>query len=171
MCSNIITFIKVSVLFSYLMIDFWCTWKPLHFSSCKLGYCNVSSYIQCIKALFESHLLFLWFCLLLSPTLKNIYLQEFHPSLGLVCLIPKALKSIYQQFYSICRPKTGSKARNLEKKSTLASSWWVATYGKTRNILQPSDSKICKFHVYVNNDSLKQSAQECGLASSFMLAG
>ncbi|KAM6207430.1 coiled-coil domain-containing protein 162-like [Sarcoramphus papa] len=49
------------------------------------------------------------------PTLKNIYLLEFHPSLGLVCLIPKALEYIYQEFYSICRPKTASKASNLEK--------------------------------------------------------
>ncbi|KAF1504917.1 hypothetical protein FQV18_0002110, partial [Eudyptula minor novaehollandiae] len=49
------------------------------------------------------------------PTLKNIYLLEFHPSLGLVCLIPKALEYTYQEFYSICRPKTASKASNLEK--------------------------------------------------------
>ncbi|XP_074751165.1 LOW QUALITY PROTEIN: uncharacterized protein LOC141954983 [Athene noctua] len=49
------------------------------------------------------------------PTLKNIYLLEFHPSLGLMCLIPKALEYIYQEFYSICRPKTASKASNLEK--------------------------------------------------------
>ncbi|XP_054675028.1 uncharacterized protein LOC129203961 isoform X2 [Grus americana] len=49
------------------------------------------------------------------PTLKNIYLLEFHPSLGLVYLIPKALEYIYQEFYSICRPKTASKASNLEK--------------------------------------------------------
>ncbi|KAM6365997.1 uncharacterized protein FN964_002404 [Alca torda] len=49
-------------------------------------------------------------------TLKNIYLLEFHPSLGLVCLIPKALEHIYQEFYSICRPKTASKASNLEKR-------------------------------------------------------
>ncbi|KAF1558479.1 hypothetical protein FQV10_0004455, partial [Eudyptes schlegeli] len=49
------------------------------------------------------------------PTLKNIYLLEFHPSLGLVCVIPKALEYTYQEFYSICRPKTASKASNLEK--------------------------------------------------------
>ncbi|KAF1430960.1 hypothetical protein FQV22_0012999, partial [Spheniscus magellanicus] len=49
------------------------------------------------------------------PTLKNTYLLEFHPSLGLVCLIPKALEYTYQEFYSICRPKTASKASNLEK--------------------------------------------------------
>ncbi|KAM6272111.1 LOW QUALITY PROTEIN: coiled-coil domain-containing protein 162-like [Spheniscus humboldti] len=50
-----------------------------------------------------------------GPTLKNTYLLEFHPSLGLVCLIPKALEYTYQEFYSICRPKTASKASNLEK--------------------------------------------------------
>ncbi|XP_009892173.1 PREDICTED: transmembrane protein FLJ37396 [Charadrius vociferus] len=49
------------------------------------------------------------------PTLKNIYLLEFHPSLGLVYLIPKALEYIYQEFYGICRPKTASKTSNLEK--------------------------------------------------------
>ncbi|XP_050565774.1 uncharacterized protein LOC126913250 [Cygnus atratus] len=49
------------------------------------------------------------------PTLKNIYLLEFHPSLGLVSLIPKVLEYIYQEFYSMCRPKTASKAINLEK--------------------------------------------------------
>ncbi|XP_066849266.1 uncharacterized protein [Anser cygnoides] len=49
------------------------------------------------------------------PTLKNIYLLEFHPSLGLVSLIPKVLEYIYQEFYSMCRPKTASKVINLEK--------------------------------------------------------
>ncbi|XP_031408370.1 uncharacterized protein CCDC162P isoform X1 [Meleagris gallopavo] len=47
---------------------------------------------------------------------KNIYLLEFHPSLGLVCSIPKALECIYQEFYNICRPKTASRAIKLEKK-------------------------------------------------------
>ncbi|XP_048793577.1 uncharacterized protein LOC125689888 isoform X1 [Lagopus muta] len=47
---------------------------------------------------------------------KNIYLLEFHPSLGLVCSIPKALECIYQEFYSISRPKTASRAIKLEKK-------------------------------------------------------
>ncbi|XP_035179068.1 uncharacterized protein LOC118165223 isoform X3 [Oxyura jamaicensis] len=49
------------------------------------------------------------------PTLKNVYLLEFHPSLGLVCLIPKVLEYVYREFYSMCRPKTASKAINLEK--------------------------------------------------------
>ncbi|XP_065592101.1 uncharacterized protein LOC136048375 [Cyrtonyx montezumae] len=49
------------------------------------------------------------------PTSKNIYLLEFHPSLGLVCSIPKALECIYQEFYSICRPRTASRAIKLEK--------------------------------------------------------
>ncbi|KAM9156376.1 coiled-coil domain-containing protein 162-like [Pangshura tecta] len=49
------------------------------------------------------------------PTLKNIYLLEFHPSLGLASLIPKALEYVSQEFYSICRPKTPSEATSLEK--------------------------------------------------------
>ncbi|XP_061479532.1 uncharacterized protein LOC133383234 isoform X2 [Rhineura floridana] len=51
-----------------------------------------------------------------SPSaLKNIYLLEFHPSLGLVSLIPKALGYVLQEFQQICRPKTASEAINLEK--------------------------------------------------------
>ncbi|XP_015714160.1 uncharacterized protein CCDC162P isoform X2 [Coturnix japonica] len=49
------------------------------------------------------------------PTSKKIYLLEFHPSLGLVCSIPKALEFVYQELYSICRPKTASRAIKLEK--------------------------------------------------------
>ncbi|CAM4533119.1 unnamed protein product [Lepidochelys olivacea] len=49
------------------------------------------------------------------PTLKNIYLLEFHPSLGLASLIPKALEYVSQEFYSICRPKTPNEATSLEK--------------------------------------------------------
>ncbi|KAK4824337.1 hypothetical protein QYF61_013672 [Mycteria americana] len=56
-------------------------------------------------------------CASVRPTWKNSYLLEFHPSLGLVCLIPKALEYLYQEFYSICRPKTASKASNLEKQA------------------------------------------------------
>ncbi|XP_062980874.1 coiled-coil domain-containing protein 162-like [Elgaria multicarinata webbii] len=51
-----------------------------------------------------------------SPTtLKNIYLLEFHPSLGLVSLIPKAVGHVLQEFRQICKPKTASEAINLEK--------------------------------------------------------
>ncbi|XP_060112838.1 uncharacterized protein LOC132585047 [Heteronotia binoei] len=49
------------------------------------------------------------------PALKSIYLLEFHPSLGLVSLIPKALDHILQEFQQICRPKTASDVMNLEK--------------------------------------------------------
>ncbi|XP_077158407.1 uncharacterized protein LOC143819972 isoform X3 [Paroedura picta] len=49
------------------------------------------------------------------PALKNIYLLEFHPSLGLVSLIPKALDHVLQEFQQICRPKTASDVINLEK--------------------------------------------------------
>ncbi|XP_077782227.1 uncharacterized protein LOC114593298 isoform X7 [Podarcis muralis] len=47
--------------------------------------------------------------------LKNIYLLEFHPSLGLVSLVPKALGHILQEFQQSCRPKTAREAINLEK--------------------------------------------------------
>ncbi|XP_054846477.1 coiled-coil domain-containing protein 162-like [Eublepharis macularius] len=51
-----------------------------------------------------------------SPSaLKNIYLLEFHPSLGLVSLIPKALDHVLQEFQQICRPKIASDVINLEK--------------------------------------------------------
>ncbi|XP_044282691.1 uncharacterized protein LOC123021718 [Varanus komodoensis] len=51
-----------------------------------------------------------------SPTaLKNVYLLEFHPSLGLVSLIPKALAHVLQEFQQICWPRTASEAINLEK--------------------------------------------------------
>ncbi|XP_026522286.1 uncharacterized protein LOC113411444 [Notechis scutatus] len=51
-----------------------------------------------------------------SPTaLKNMYLLEFHSSLGLVSLIPKALDRILQEFQQICRPNTASEAINLEE--------------------------------------------------------
>ncbi|XP_060128609.1 uncharacterized protein LOC118082199 isoform X9 [Zootoca vivipara] len=47
--------------------------------------------------------------------LKNIYLLEFHPSLGLVSLVPKALGHILQEFQQSCRPKTAREAISLEK--------------------------------------------------------
>ncbi|ETE69944.1 hypothetical protein L345_04247, partial [Ophiophagus hannah] len=51
-----------------------------------------------------------------SPTaLKNMYLLEFHSSLGLVSLIPKSLDHILQEFQQICRPNTASEAINLEE--------------------------------------------------------
>ncbi|KAL7987853.1 hypothetical protein Chor_006772 [Crotalus horridus] len=51
-----------------------------------------------------------------SPTaLKNMYLLEFHSSLGLVSLIPKALDCILQEFQQICRPNTASEAIHLEE--------------------------------------------------------
>lgn len=44
-----------------------------------------------------------------------MYLLEFHSSLGLVSLIPKALDCILQEFQQICRPNTGSEAIHLEE--------------------------------------------------------
>ncbi|XP_078503868.1 uncharacterized protein LOC144762518 [Lissotriton helveticus] len=49
------------------------------------------------------------------PALKNIYLLEFHPSLGLACLIPKSLEHVCQEFQHLCRPQTASQVTNLEK--------------------------------------------------------
>nr|XP_020657015.1 transmembrane protein FLJ37396 [Pogona vitticeps] len=46
---------------------------------------------------------------------KNTYLLEFHPSLGLVSLIPKALGHVLQEFQQISRLKTASEAIKLEK--------------------------------------------------------
>ncbi|KAL8186354.1 UNVERIFIED_CONTAM: hypothetical protein K2H54_069198, partial [Gekko kuhli] len=61
------------------------------------------------------------------PALKNIYLLEFHPSLGLVSLIPKALDHILQEFQQIRRPKTASDVINLEKRVLqLALDEWMA---------------------------------------------
>ncbi|XP_048348944.1 uncharacterized protein LOC125430762 isoform X3 [Sphaerodactylus townsendi] len=49
------------------------------------------------------------------PALKNIYLLEFHPSLGLISLIPKSLDHALQEFHQICRPKTARDVIYLEK--------------------------------------------------------
>ncbi|XP_029452705.1 uncharacterized protein LOC115088588 [Rhinatrema bivittatum] len=49
------------------------------------------------------------------PALKNIYLLEFHPSLGFASLIPRALEHTFQEFHHICRPQTASQAAGLEK--------------------------------------------------------
>ncbi|XP_066478822.1 uncharacterized protein [Tiliqua scincoides] len=60
------------------------------------------------------------------PALKNIYLLEFHPSLGLISLIPKALHHILQEFQQICRPKAASEAINLENRVLqLAVNTWL----------------------------------------------
>ncbi|XP_075409858.1 uncharacterized protein LOC142452382 [Tenrec ecaudatus] len=49
-----------------------------------------------------------------SPALKNIYLLEFHPSLGLAALIPKALEHLFRESRSICRPASASGLAQLE---------------------------------------------------------
>ncbi|XP_006840055.1 PREDICTED: uncharacterized protein LOC102811325 [Chrysochloris asiatica] len=51
-----------------------------------------------------------------SPALKNIYLLEFHPSLGLASLIPKALEHLLQELRSICRPTSASSLAQLENR-------------------------------------------------------
>ncbi|XP_030051526.1 uncharacterized protein LOC115465264 [Microcaecilia unicolor] len=49
------------------------------------------------------------------PALKNIYLLEFHSSLGFASLIPRALDHVFQEFQKICRPQTASQTAGLEK--------------------------------------------------------
>ncbi|XP_045150539.1 uncharacterized protein LOC123522212, partial [Echinops telfairi] len=49
-----------------------------------------------------------------SPALKNIYLLEFHPSLGLAAHIPKALEHLFRESRSICRPASASGLAQLE---------------------------------------------------------
>ncbi|XP_074043407.1 uncharacterized protein LOC141487779 isoform X2 [Macrotis lagotis] len=49
------------------------------------------------------------------PTLKNIYLLEFHPSLGLASLIPAALQYLFQEFCHIYKPHTAHGITILEK--------------------------------------------------------
>ncbi|XP_014386760.1 PREDICTED: transmembrane protein FLJ37396 [Myotis brandtii] len=50
------------------------------------------------------------------PTLKNIYLLEFHPSLGLASLIPRALEHLFQEARHICRPASPSGLALLERR-------------------------------------------------------
>uniref|UniRef100_H3BDV7 DUF4549 domain-containing protein n=1 Tax=Latimeria chalumnae TaxID=7897 RepID=H3BDV7_LATCH len=47
--------------------------------------------------------------------LKNIYLLEFHPSLGLASRIAKALDHVYKEFFQVLRPQTASEAISLDK--------------------------------------------------------
>ncbi|KAK2507841.1 hypothetical protein MC885_018328 [Smutsia gigantea] len=42
------------------------------------------------------------------PSLKNIYLLEFHPSLGLLSLIPRAQEHLFQEPPHACRPTSAS---------------------------------------------------------------
>ncbi|XP_058163219.1 uncharacterized protein [Dasypus novemcinctus] len=49
------------------------------------------------------------------PALKNIYLLEFHPSLGLASLIPKALEHLLGEYLHAHRPSSASGRTLLEK--------------------------------------------------------
>ncbi|XP_077018695.1 uncharacterized protein LOC143685039 isoform X2 [Tamandua tetradactyla] len=49
------------------------------------------------------------------PALKNIYLLEFHPSLGLASLLPKALEHVLREYLHTCRPASASGHALLEK--------------------------------------------------------
>ncbi|XP_004674132.1 PREDICTED: transmembrane protein FLJ37396 [Condylura cristata] len=49
------------------------------------------------------------------PALKNIYLLEFHPSLGLASLIPRALEHLLREARCACRPTSASALALLER--------------------------------------------------------
>ncbi|KAL4675631.1 hypothetical protein H8959_009776 [Pygathrix nigripes] len=49
------------------------------------------------------------------PASKNVYLLEFHPSLSLVALIPKALEHLFQEACHACRPTSASGLASLER--------------------------------------------------------
>ncbi|XP_043924848.1 uncharacterized protein LOC122799665 [Protopterus annectens] len=61
-----------------------------------------------------------------SSALRNIYFLEFHPSLSLAALIPKALDHIYTELYHVHRPATATEAISLEKQVLqLAKEKWM----------------------------------------------
>ncbi|KAM4694292.1 uncharacterized protein O3C94_004746 [Discoglossus pictus] len=65
-----------------------------------------------------------------SPTLKNVYLLEFHPSLGLVYLVSKTLDHICQEFQHIFQAKTASHVARVEKHVLqMALDKWQAMHG------------------------------------------
>nr|XP_035153698.1 uncharacterized protein CCDC162P [Callithrix jacchus] len=49
------------------------------------------------------------------PPLKNVYLLEFHPSLSLATLIPRALEHLLQEVYHTCKPASASGLASLER--------------------------------------------------------
>ncbi|XP_054554135.1 uncharacterized protein LOC119251499 [Talpa occidentalis] len=50
------------------------------------------------------------------PALKNIYLLEFHPSLGLASLIPRTLEHLLREARCACRPTSASGLTLLERR-------------------------------------------------------
>ncbi|XP_057593722.1 uncharacterized protein LOC130854855 [Hippopotamus amphibius kiboko] len=50
------------------------------------------------------------------PALKNIYLLEFHPSLGLASCIPRALEHLLREARHTCRPTSASALTLLERR-------------------------------------------------------
>ncbi|KAM4771028.1 uncharacterized protein WCC33_002830 [Rhinophrynus dorsalis] len=50
-----------------------------------------------------------------SPSLKNVYLLEFHPSLGMAYLISQTLDHICQEFHHISQAKRASEISSIEK--------------------------------------------------------
>ncbi|XP_059257148.1 uncharacterized protein LOC132018346 [Mustela nigripes] len=60
------------------------------------------------------------------PALKNIYLLEFHPSLGLASLIPRSLEHLLQEARHTCRPRSASSFTLLERRMLrLALDTWL----------------------------------------------
>nr|XP_040139111.1 uncharacterized protein LOC101969599 isoform X5 [Ictidomys tridecemlineatus] len=61
------------------------------------------------------------------PDLKNVYLLEFHPSLGLAGLVPKALEHLFSEACRTCRPTSPSGLASLEQHILqLALNLWLA---------------------------------------------
>uniref|UniRef100_H0XDD0 Uncharacterized protein n=1 Tax=Otolemur garnettii TaxID=30611 RepID=H0XDD0_OTOGA len=50
------------------------------------------------------------------PALQNVYLLEFHPSLGLAALIPTALEHVLCEAHHACRPTSASGLAELERR-------------------------------------------------------
>ncbi|KAM5163890.1 uncharacterized protein ACMZJ9_006474 [Mantella aurantiaca] len=62
-----------------------------------------------------------------SPALNNVYLLEFHPSLGLAYLISKSLEHICEEFLHTCKATTPKEVYSVEKMVLeLALSEWSA---------------------------------------------
>ncbi|XP_058590881.1 uncharacterized protein LOC131514658 isoform X3 [Neofelis nebulosa] len=60
------------------------------------------------------------------PSLKNTYLLEFHPSLGLASLIPRSLDHLLQEARHTCRPTSASSLTLLERRVLrLALDMWL----------------------------------------------
>ncbi|XP_073531933.1 uncharacterized protein [Phyllobates terribilis] len=75
------------------------------------------------------------------PALKNVYLFEFHPSLGLAFLISRTLDHICKEFQHLCNSKTPKQSYIVEKKVLqLALTEWLAP----KDLLQSFTANVNK---------------------------